>query len=466
MKKLMLMCGPFGTRSGYGDHARDIFHSFYDSDKYDIVVWDTRWGDTPRNALDENNEKDKKIIDSLSPNHQIERQPDVYVDVRVPNEFNPIGKFNIGITAGIETTAVSAPWIEGANRMQLLIVPSQHSKFGFTNASYEKLHKLPDGNTAPAGNLVTEPPIEVVFEGEDLNIWKKLDENELKSFDIFNDINEMVKEDFAFLFTGLWGKGNYGEDRKDTGRLIKVFLETFANQENPPALILKTNGATYSVMDREMTLSKIKDVKDKFPRGIKLPNIYLIHGGLSSEGMNALYNHPKIKSMVSFSHGEGFGRPLLEATLVGLPVIASGWSGQLDFLDRDNSILLGGELGKIPQSAVWENVLIPESEWFNVHENEASKALKFAFENEPSLKKAATKLMKINREKFSHQNMTKVLNGVVDNWIGFFDERNENVMEWVGPDGKSRNYGRNGNIEFSEKQPTAVPFKLPVLEKV
>ena len=247
--------------------------------------------------------------------------------------------------------------------------------------------------------------------------------------------------------------------------MIKVFSETFANKENQPALILKVNGATYSVMDRESVKSKIKEVISKFPKGLKLPKIYLLHGALSSNEMNELYNHPKIKAMVSFTHGEGFGRPLLEATLVGLPVIASGWSGQLDFLSKDHSMLLGGNLNKIPQSAVWENVLIPESEWFTIDEPDASKALNFAFENEDSLKEAGKKLMKINREKFSHQNMTKVLNGIVDNWMRFFDERHENVMEWQGGDGKMRHYSKEGRIVLSEPEPKAVPFKLPVLEK-
>ena len=266
------------------------------------------------------------------------------------------------------------------------------------------------------------------------------------------------------MHVGQWCKGNFGEDRKDIGRLIKVFLETFVNREKQPALILKVNGATYSIMDREAILTKIKEVKSRFPSGLNFPKIYLLPGSLSPTEMNKLYNHPKIKAMVSFTHGEGFGRPMLEATLVGLPVIASGWSGQMDFLSRDHSLLLAGKLDKIPQSAVWDNVLIPESEWFTVDESDASKALDFAFKNESSLKKEAEKLMDINREKFSHDNMTKVLNGVVDNWINFYEERNDKVMEWTGPDGKDRHYGREGNIVTSG-QPQAVSFKLPELEK-
>ena len=84
------------------------------------------WGETPRNALD--NELDKNIIDCLLPEPKMDKQPDVYVDIRIPNEFQTWGKVNIGVTAGIETTAVSNNWVENCNKMDLTIVPSEHSK--------------------------------------------------------------------------------------------------------------------------------------------------------------------------------------------------------------------------------------------------------------------------------------------------------------------------------------------------
>ena len=50
------------------------------------------------------------------------------------------------------------------------------------------------------------------------------------------------------------------------------------------------------------------------------------------EEMTYLYNHPKIKALISMSHGEGFGLPMFEAAYNGLPVIATDWGGQCDFL--------------------------------------------------------------------------------------------------------------------------------------
>ena len=425
MKKMMLICAPVSSRSGYGDHARDLVHSFINHNKYDIKIYDVNWGETPRDALNE--KKDEQIIKRILKEPKVNRQPDVYVDIRIPNEFQTHGKVNIGITAGIETTAVSNAWIEGCNKMDLIIVPSEHSKEGFVKALYEKLQTLPDGKQQKIGELKLEKPIEVLFEGANDEIYKQIDNSSL-------DLVDDIKENFAFLHVGLWGKGGYGEDRKDIAKLVKVFYESFANKKEQPALILKTNAATFSILDREECLKKIRQIKNGFPSDWNLPNIYLLHGSLSTNEMNKLYNHPKVKAMISLTHGEGFGRPLLEATMVGLPVITSGWSGQLDFLSQTDSMLLGGELVAVPKSQHWKDIIIPESQWFNVNEQQAYKAMNYCFENYDDVKQKAINLMKINIDKFTLNKMTEKLDKIV--------------------------------TPFIDKVPTQVGLKLPKLKKV
>ena len=415
MKKLMLICAPVSSRSGYGDHARDLVHSFIKHDKYDIKIIDVPWGTCPRNSLDKNNEEDVQIISKILPQPQMDRQPDIYVDIRIPNEFQTFGKINIGITAGIETNVVSEKWIEGCNKMDLVIVPSEHSKDGFVKTLYEKIQNLPNGQQQKVGELKLEKPIEVLFEGAD-DCYKPLETNEIDS-EFFDMLNEKVPEKFAFLHVGQWTQGGYGEDRKDIARMIKVFYESFANKRKQPALILKTNGATFSVLDKVDVLNKIKNVKDKFPKDWKLPNVYLLHGDLSKEEMNYLYNHPKIKAMVSFTHGEGFGRPLLEATMTGLPVVASGWSGQLDFLSRDKSLLIQGNFEDVPKSMVWKDIIIESSKWFTVDESSAYKAFNYVFKNNFDVKRDAKSLMNINREKFTLNKMAEKLNDIMNQYL-------------------------------------------------
>ena len=408
MKKVMLICAPVSSRSGYGDHARDLVRSFLNLDKFDVKILDVPWGSTPRNALDK--DLDKNIIDCLLSEPRMDSQPDVYVDIRIPNEFQQWGKFNIGITAGIETTAVSSVWIDGCNKMDLIIVPSEHSKDGFVKALYEKMQNLPDGKQQKIGEMKLEKPIEVLFEGTDEDIYKPID-------DVSLNLVDDIKEDFCFLHVGLWGKGGYGEDRKDISKLVKVFYESFANKKEQPALLLKTNAATFSIMDREECLSKINKIKSMFPKDWNLPNVYLLHGSLSTEEMNKLYNHSKIKTMVSLTHGEGYGRPLQEATMVGLPIIASGWSGQMDFLSTEDSMLLGGELVQVPQSQHWKDIIIPESQWFNVNEQQAYKAMNYCFTNYDEVKEKALKLMKTNRDKFTLDKMTEKLDELITPYL-------------------------------------------------
>ena len=404
MKKVMLICAPVSSRSGYGDHARDLVRSFINLGKFDVKILDVPWGECPRNALDI--ELDKNIIDCILPEPKMDKKPNVYVDIRIPNEFQTYGEVNIGITAGIETTTVSNNWIEGCNKMDLIITPSEHSKDGFVKALYEKMQQLPNGQQQKVGELKLEKPIEVLFEGVDENIFKPLDDSSL-------DLVDDIKEDFAFLHVGLWGKGGYGEDRKDISKLVKLFYESFANKKEQPALILKTAGATFSILDREECLRKINEIKSMFPKDWNLPNVYLLHGSLSTEEMNKLYNHPKVKCFVSLTHGEGFGRPLLEASMCGLPVITSGWSGQMDFLSETDSMLLGGELVQVPKSQVWKDIVIPESQWFNVNEQQAYKAMNYCFTNYDEVKEKALNLMKINREKFTLDKMTEKLDEII-----------------------------------------------------
>ena len=205
-------------------------------------------------------------------------------------------------------------------------------------------------------------------------------------------------------------------------------------------------------MDREECLSKIKQIKSRFPKDWKLPNVYLLHGSFSDKEINNLYNHPKIKAMVSFTHGEGFGRPLLEATMTGLPVIASGWSGQLDFLDGEKSMLLGGDMKEVPKSQHWENIIIPQSQWFNVNETQAYKSLNYCFENQQIIKSKGKEQMEINKNKFTLTKMTEILDKIMDKY-----QKNS-------PQQVSLNLPKLKKVENKNSDTSTI--KLPKLKKV
>tara|TARA_R110001592_G_scaffold65778_5_gene202020 strand:- start:724 stop:2061 length:1338 start_codon:yes stop_codon:yes gene_type:complete len=417
-KPLILVTAPIGTRSGYGSHSRDIVRSLIDMNKFDIKIWPVRWGSTPQNALDEKNPKDIPIIERLLPSPNMDRKPDVHIHIVVPNEFQQLGTYNIGITAGLETTVCPPEWVDGLNRMDLNIVPATFIKTIIQELRFDKIDK---NTKKKVGEVGSEKPMEVLFEGADIDIYKPTKEFSKDLVDEFKNI----KEDFCFLFVGHWLQGNLGHDRKDLGMLLKTFLETFKNQRKQPALIIKTSGASPSVLDREEIVQKVNQIK----QGIegKLPSIYFLHGDLEDDEMNDLYNHPKVKAHISFTHGEGFGRPLLEASLSEKPVIAPNWSGHTDFLTQKDAVLLPGSLNDVKKESFPKGMWIEGTKWFTVNYNYASKTMKDVFENYNKYIVKGKKLSIMNQTKFSLDKMTEKFEEILDKHLPKFEEQPKSV---------------------------------------
>ena len=404
MKPTLVFQAPVATRSGYGDHARDLLHSLYKLDKFEIKVISTRWGTTPMDALNYDKPFHKWVVDNIIPG--IQQKPDIYIQVTVPNEFQPLGFYNIGITAAIETTHCALDWVHGCNRMDLILVPSEHSKKSLVDTIYNEA----DNNTKQIiKQHRIEKPVEIIFEGfdeEDFGTEHVAHITELDS----------IKEDFAFLFVGHWLRGDLGEDRKNVGMMIKTFAMAFKNEKVKPALVLKTSSAGFSILDRENTIRKIKDVLGNDYGKV---NVYLLHGDLTASEMNGLYEHPKVKAMLNFTKGEGFGRPLLEFSLTGKPILVSGWSGQLDFL-KQGAVLLEGELKPVHESAA-DQFLLKESQWFNVNISKALIAIKDVYKNYDKYKTASFQLGKQNKQNFSLEKMTKLFD-IILNQYGIYSK--------------------------------------------
>ena len=405
IKPLILVTAPVQTRSGYGNHARDICRALIESDKYEVAIQSVPWGSTPLNALDSNDPSHKEIEKRILRQPQLPKQPEVHLHIVIPNEFKQFGQKNIGMTAGIESTVPPAAWIDGCNRMDKVIFTSEFSKKGFTDIKFDKLDK---NTKQKVGEVRLERPSEVLFEGADANVYKEINQFSDRMKNEFSKINE----DFCFLFVGHWLQGNLGEDRKDIGMMIKTFLLTFKDMKNPPALVLKTSGASFSVMDRVDMKKKVNQIKDTV-KADKLPNIYLIHGDLTDEEMNEMYNHPKVKAHLTFTHGEGFGRPLLEASFSGKPIIAPISTGQADFLDREYTVEIPHVMTKVAPNAFPKEYVTPDSQWSTVKYSVASALMSDVFKNYDKYKIRGKKQMIVNRENFSFESMkTKLIDMV------------------------------------------------------
>jgi len=415
MKHKVVLTAPFNTRSGYGDHARSIFYSIMDREDLDITCVDTKWGSTPRNHLDPKIPRHKKLLDVMTIDTNLNFKPDLYIDIRIPNEFAQVGKYNVGITAGVETDIVSAEFIEGCNKMNLNLVPSKFTKDTFLNTVYDKAQEINGQNQKIGEHRVTRP-FDILMEGVDTDVYKPFDTTKINS-EFKDKLDDLLKdEEFVYLHVGLWGNGGYGEDRKNIAVMIKTFYEAFINdtQKSTPALLLKTNGADFSILDKKETMDKMKSIKEKFNSVESIPNSYLLHGDLTIEQMSILYNHPKIKAFLTCTHGEGYGRPMLEASCCDLPVIASNWSGHMDFLNASQSLLIQGKLTQVPKSMVWKPIIEERAKWYSVEEDDIKRKLIFFRKNHKIITKKAKKLGKKNRREFSLDMMKKKFDSIVD----------------------------------------------------
>ena len=383
MRKTVIIQAPFKSISGYGLKALDIVESIVESyPEWNILLKQTSWGGNPN--------RDYTKLDHLLI-EQITFQPDVFIQIGLPSEFQPIGREkNILFTSGVETTKAPKEWVEYLNQIDLTIVPSEFTKESFMNS-----------------DVTPTKPIEVVFEGYDESIYSPSNK---KSFSLKD-----IKNDFVYLFVGQHtGSSVFGEDRKNIGNMIRVFLQSFANRPNPPALLIKSNMGNFSKVDQHQYVEYINMIKRTVDTK-NLPEIYLLHGELSDQEMNGLYNNPKIKAMITLTKGEGFGRPLLEFATTSKPIIVPNHSGYLDFLKEEHHTLVDGQLDTIHPSTV-SNLFLVDSKWFNVNPNIFYSHLIHSFTNYDTYKQKASKSSNFIK-KFTKTKMKERIKQVLDQHI-------------------------------------------------
>ena len=369
---------PLDTYSGYGRRSLDFVKQLMRiKPDWDIKILSQRWGDTRMGYLGDNEEWE--IISRLVPN--ITTKPDVWIQITVPNEFQPVGRYNIGMTAAIETNLCDINWVHGCNRMDLVITSSEHGKQSLVGTKYT--------HQTTGEEVVVTTPVVVLFEGVDTAIYHK--NSTPKKSPVLADL----KNAWNFLLVGHWLQGDYGEDRKNIAYTLRMFLETFKDMKGAPGIILKTSHATTSLLDQDEIINKIYNVRSMVQYKESLPNIYLLHGDITDEELNGVYNDPRVKAMVSFTKGEGYGRPLAEFATIGKPILVSGWSGHRDFLDEKCTIMVGGTLQNVHPSAVQQGMILAEASWFKPDDNQVLAGYREIYNNYDRWLKQAEKQAKI-----------------------------------------------------------------------
>ena len=385
----ILYTAPVATRSGYGDKSRDIAsYLFKKYTEKSIDILSTRWGECSLDGLSSESELNTKILQNtlIGPP---EKSPDISIHVAMPSEFKALGKYNIGITSGVEVDTCPESFIYGCNRMNLVIVPYEFKKQTQTDTEF-------------SSGIKCTTPNEVVFEGYTPEITDNTTEVEMST------LLDTINEEFCFLSVGQWAADS---DRKNIRGLVNVFNDTFRDVKNPPALVLKIYGSSHCISDE---LEIKKQLYSILSTNSNHAPIYVVYGNVTPSEMTTLYSHSKIKCLVSLTRGEGFGRPLLEASVNGLPIMVSKWSGHLDFLDKKLCKLLPGT--HITATGLGE-FAPTDAKWFDVDLNNVSVELVDMVSRYEVHESRATKLRKINSQKYSIESMHTAYDNVLSKYI-------------------------------------------------
>ena len=421
MRKKVLLVGPILSQSGYEEHARFIFRALKSrEDLFDIYINPIGWGQTSWVSDDDDERKHIDFLINKTFHYMSNRLPfDTTLMVTIPNEWEKYRSApeNIGICAGIETDRVSPHWLEASNLfVDKIIVTSSFSKKVFEDSSWKA--KEPDGTLR---DLTLQKPIEYVNYSIKEPFIKPDPE-------IMSDID--LEHDFNFLCVAQWGP------RKNIHNTIKYFLDEFKNDE--VGLVLKLSMKDSSTIDHHHTRKEIKKILKDYPD--RKCSVHLLHGSLSDEEMASLLVNPRIKAMINFGHGEGYGLPLFEAAIVGLPVITHDWGGQRDFLfapkkDKKSKkekirpffSKVHYDLKPIQETAVWESVLQPESQWAYPIGMSCQAAMRQNYDNYGLSLSQAKKLKKWVANNFNEEKIHEELVSAV---LGDNNEENEIVLSF------------------------------------
>lgn len=352
--KSVLFRAPVLSKSGYGVHARQIAKWLFSKEEeldLDITVEALNWGGT--GWITDVEAEDGLVGRVLQTTTNVKPFYDVTIQLQLPNEWNPmLGAFNVGITAGVETDLCYPGWVDAVNNMNLVIVPSEFTKETFLRS----------------GDVGT--PIVVVPESF---------VDEVATSDKPLDLDLPTK--FNFLVFGQVTGNSPETDRKNIPYTLKWLAETFANRPDI-GVILKTNMMRNTKLDRHASTAIFSQLLMNIVKGPG-PRFYLLHGDMSNEEVVGLYKHPSVKALVTLTHGEGYGLPILEAAACGLPVIAPAWSGHMEFMKHGKFIQVAHEVKEIDPGRVDQTIFRKEAKWAYPIEADAKHRLaKFAESSE------------------------------------------------------------------------------------
>jgi len=343
--KNVIIRAPLLSISGYGVHSRQVFTWLESRKDFNIFSQVVQWGNT--SWMINPDLEDGIIKRIMNSSRDLNGKADVSFQVQLPDEWDPgLASVNIGVTAAVETDRCSPAWVDAINKMNAVIVPSNHIRQTILNS----------GTVTTKLFVIGEWFYDNIVSGKNVELDVDFD------------------TEFNFLSVATFTGNDPDTDRKNLFNTIKWFCESFSNNKDV-GLILKTNFGRGTHIDRLITKNTVRSILGEVRKG-KFPKIHLIHGNLTTDEVISLYRHPKVKCLISLTRGEGFGLPLLEAAACGLPVIATNWSAHLDFLNLGRFIPIHYKLVDISDKRIDNRIFLKGFKWADPIEGDFKKKIK------------------------------------------------------------------------------------------
>ncbi len=375
---------PALSQSGYGVHARQVFR-WLEEKNLRVFTQVVNWGSTPWYVNPD--AMDGMIGRIMLTTNDIPARADVSIQLQLPDEWDAaLGSVNIGMTALVETDICNPVWIDAVNKMSAVVLPSNFAKDTLIRSSMSRPVKT---------------RVEVVPESFPDALLKK------------SEISLDLATSFNFLIVSQLTAVSPQEDRKNIINTVRWISEEFKDDASV-GVIVKTNSGRSTTIDRSLTRSALASAVSGAKSKVQL---YMLHGDVPEEQMAGLYQHPKVRALVSLTRGEGFGLPLLEAAASGLPVIATNWSAHTEFLGK-KYIGIDHQLIPVPKGRIDGRIFVQGSKWADPSEADFKRRIK-KFRSSPVVPREwAAELMETTRKSYGWPAVREIYDRVLLPIIG------------------------------------------------
>jgi glycosyltransferase involved in cell wall biosynthesis len=382
MKRVVLRA-PLLSVSGYGEHSRQIFRWLLSRPDVEVSVQVLNWGNTtwcinPAGERGLVGEIMRRSTDKTG-------SFDYSFQVQLPDEWDPgLAKFNVGVTAGVETTSCYSKWTDKIKTMDAVIVPSEFTKKTFVDTDES-----------------TSSKIYVVPEALSIDATASCD-----------DVLQDIKTPNNILLIGQLTAVDRAQDRKCIVDTIESLLKCIKDRPDW-SIVIKTNmgrGTEKDLLETQTILRQIKGAKGR---------VHLIHGIFETHEMLSIYKSSKIRLFTSLTRGEGFGLPMLEAASCDIPVIATGWSAHDEFLSLGRYGKVSYNLVPIPDSKVDDRIFKKASMWAQPDRIDFEKRVNKFISSQEVPRQWARELGQKIRENYSQQSIERKLSDFASQELGW-----------------------------------------------